>query len=154
MLILGWFSLGGRPLRYAKEMISGWHNNEYLILFEEQIEANAMTERYGVSERIPDHTLIGIRGWNDFILMSPEGSLMVAPTVPLRKEELERWDFKIDLSKIKSETEIGDKIKWLVTPLVFGGSPTDNENISWISIDQHIELVNWWNSKYDEIKNS
>ncbi len=135
-------------------MISGWHNDEYLILFEEQPEAIAMSDRYGISERIPNHTLIGIRGWNDFILMSSEGSLMIAPTIPARKEELEFWNSEINIAEIKPDTEIGNKIKWLVTPLIFGGSPTAEENVEWITIDQHVDLVNWWNSKYDELKNN
>ena len=134
-------------------MITGWHGDEHLIVFEEPLEAIDMTRRYGIDERIPAHTLIGLRGWDDFILMSPDRGQKIVPTVPLIVNELTEWRLPNDLSALESDPMTHGKIKWYVTPLVFGGSPTDEENIAWVTIDQHVELVRWWNSKYDDIRN-
>ena len=133
-------------------MITGWYSDDYLILFEEQSEAIEMTRRYGLSSRIPEHTLIGLRGWSDFILMSSGRQLKIVPSVPLITDELEDWPVQIDLSALEPDPRFGDKIKWHVTPLIFGGSPTDEQNISWLTLDQHVDLVRWWNRKYDEIR--
>jgi hypothetical protein len=134
-------------------MITGWQSDDYLILFEEQAEAIELTQRYGIHDRIPGHTLIGLRGWGNFILMSPDGHQKTVPTVPLTADELEDWPMPIDLSAIEHDSRVDGKIKWYVTPLIFGGSPTDKQNITWVTVDQHVDLVRWWNSKYDEIRN-
>ena len=133
-------------------MITGWHGDEYLILFEEQLEAIQMTGRYGIQDRIPSHTLIGLRDWDDFILMSSEQRVKITPTVPLDSNSLEDWDLP-DWSQLQADPKIEDKIKWHVTPIVLGGSPSDEENLTWVSLDQHVDLVRWWNDKYDDIRN-
>lgn len=133
-------------------MVTGWHGDEHLILFEEPLEAIEMTRRYGVDDRIPEHTLIGLRGWDDFILMSPDQRQKIAPTVPLTVDGMAEWEIPNDLSSLEPDPKTAGKIKWYVTPLVFGGSPTDEANITWVTIDQHVDLVRWWNNKYDEIR--
>ena len=50
-------------------MIEGWYNDDYLVLFEEQEEAVRMTGIYGVRENLPGYTVVGLRGWDDFIVM-------------------------------------------------------------------------------------
>jgi hypothetical protein len=133
-------------------MITGWYGDEHLFLFEDQSEAIEMTRRYGVHDRIPAHTLIGLRGWDDFILMSSDQRPKIVPTVPLTADELADWQMPNDLSALEPDPKTDGKIKWYVTPLIFGGSPTDVENTAWVTIDQHVDLVRWWNTKYDEIR--
>lgn len=133
-------------------MITGWHRDDYLILFEEQPEAFELTQRYGISERMPGHTLIGLRSWSDFILLTPERLMKIVPTVPLIADELEDWPVQIDFSTIESDPRFDGRIKWHVTPLIFGGSPTDEQIITWLPLDHHVDLVRSWNSKYDEIR--
>ena len=135
---------------YAKKkMITGWHGDYYLTLFDEQIEAAEMARRYGISDRLPGYSLIGLRSWDDFILLSRAHEQKIVPTVPLIPELLGPWDAKIDLASICPEPSIGQKVKWHVTTLVFGGAPEDPANTAWLSIDQHAESVNWWNRKFD-----
>ena len=43
------------------------------------------------------------------------------------------------------------KIKWYVTPIVFGGNPALKDNIIWVTLAEHTELVQWWNRKYREL---
>ena len=133
-------------------MITGWNSDEHFILFEEQSEAIAMTKRYGIHERIPEHTLIGLRGWTDFLLMNANRLPKTVPTIPLITTELSDWRPPNDLSLLQPDTRTDAKIKWHVTPIIFGGSPTDEENVVWVTIDQHVDLVRWWNAKYDEIR--
>jgi len=38
-------------------------------------------------------------------------------------------------------------------PILFGGNPTDRQNITFISRLQHTELATFWNRKIREMKN-
>jgi hypothetical protein len=38
-------------------------------------------------------------------------------------------------------------------PVLFGGNPTDRQNITFVTRLQHSELVTFWNRKIIEIKN-
>jgi len=40
-----------------------------------------------------------------------------------------------------------------VHPILFGGSPTDKDNIKLVTRQQHAELVVFWNKKIRELKN-
>jgi len=40
-----------------------------------------------------------------------------------------------------------------VHPILFGGSPTDKDNIKLVTRRQHAELVVFWNKKIRELKN-
>ena len=133
-------------------MIEGWHNDTYLILFEEQAEAISFTGRYGLREILPGFTLVGLRGWDDMIVRDAGGNFFTVPTVPITREHLQGYDFNIDLSTLEADNQMRGKIKWYVTPLIFGGDPSSAENISWITLDQHPDAVRWWNAKYQEIK--
>lgn len=133
-------------------MTSGWHSDEHLILFEDPSEAIEMAQRYEIQERLPGYTLIGLRGWDDFILLSSEGQFHLAPTVPLHADKLSAWTMPDDFSSLEADPATESKIKWYITPLVFGGSPVDESNIAWVTPDQHVDLVRWWNNKYDEVK--
>jgi len=48
-------------------------------------------------------------------------------------------------------TVIG-KIKWYIKPVLFGGEPELSDNIKWVELDQHAQLVRFWNQKYREIR--
>lgn len=133
-------------------MIEGWHDNTYLTLFEEQAEATAMTERYGLSNLLPGFTAVGLRGWDDLIVRDAGGRYFTVSTVPISREHLRDFDFKINLASLGSDDQMRGKIKWYVTPLIFGGDPSSPENVTWISIEQHPDAVRWWNAKYQEIQ--
>jgi hypothetical protein len=44
------------------------------------------------------------------------------------------------------------KIKWYVKPVVFGGDPQLGTNVVWVSRDEHVKLVKYWNGLYRSIK--
>lgn len=54
-------------------------------------------------------------------------------------------------SDLLPDRELTGKVKWYVSPLCFGGSPTDESNIIWVDLEKHCELVRWWNAKYEEL---
>jgi hypothetical protein len=133
-------------------VIEGWHNEEYLILFEDPNEASSMSDRYAVATAFPDLTLIGLRNWDDFILCDAAGNLFTVPTVPLIREKLRPLTAKFDAAKLEPDLRYADRIKWYIQPLVFGGSPTAQQNMTWLSFEQHTAAVKWWNDKYRELK--
>ena len=38
-------------------------------------------------------------------------------------------------------------------PILFGGNPTDRQNITFVTRQQHSELATFWNRKVKEMKN-
>ncbi len=133
-------------------MIQGWLGDDYLMLFDNQAEATSFANRYGFTERLPGYTMVGLCGWDDFILSDSEGRLHLVPTVPLLPDRITVHELKLDLASLQPDPRFTGRIKWYVQPIAFGGDPSAEQNITWISTDQHIDLVRWWNEKYDEIK--
>lgn len=39
-----------------------------------------------------------------------------------------------------------------ITPAVLGGSPTDPDNKTWVTRQQHFELVRYWNKVLSELR--
>jgi hypothetical protein len=39
-----------------------------------------------------------------------------------------------------------------VKPLIFGGDPSSHENQTWITHEQHAQLVRYWNDMYRSLK--
>ena len=131
-------------------MTEGWHDDDYLVLFT-GVEIETMTERYGLKRFIIGFQIVGLRGWDDFILRSESGKLSTIPTVPIDSQYLKDFDTVIDYGKIKLDARFSGKAKWYVQPIAFGGDPQAKGNMSWIDYQQHAEAVQWWNNKYLEI---
>ncbi len=129
-------------------MIEGWHNNDYLVLREDEEEALRLTEAYGIRQHLPDCTFVGLTGWDDFILIDAKGKYFKSPTVPVDQKYLEPIDYAVDATAIKPDQRFTKKVKWYVKPIVFGGDPRAKENVVWLSLDQHAEVVRWWNKLY------
>lgn len=129
-------------------MIEGWHNDDYLVLSEDQEEAMRMTEAYGVRQHLPGYTVVGLRGWDDFILTDSKQQFFTIPTVPMEPKHLQPFNFQVDLAAIKPDERFTKKVKWYVKPILFGGDPSAKENMAWISFEQHAELVRWWSQFY------
>ena len=134
-------------------MKDGWHNDDHFVLFESQEEATAATDRYGLSNYLPGFFIVGLKGWDDFILCDMRGMYFTVPTVPLSKEELRPYLFPAETLRLQEDSRFENRIKWYVTPIVFGGSPTQKENMIWIAHEQHAELVRFWNKTYFDLKN-
>jgi hypothetical protein len=131
-------------------MKEGWLNDDYLVLFSEE-EVDAISSKYGISQSLPNYALVGLRGWDDFIVQDSRGALFTVPTVPIGKEHIEPFSLPENPS-LKSDGRFTGKIKWYVKPLVFGGDLKDSENLIWVSHEQHAELVAWWNNQYRALK--
>ena len=117
----------------------------------DEAESELLTEGYGVRQFLPGLTVVGILGWDDFILRNQGGQLFRVPTVPLVKRYVESLDEVPDPSSLNQDRRFTGKIKWYTQPIVFGGDPSSEENIIWVDIQKHQELVKWWNRMYTEV---
>jgi hypothetical protein len=82
-----WVITAVRP----KKMNEGWNGDDYLIRFDEA-ESEPLTEGYGIRQFLPGLTVVGILGWDDFILRNQGGQLFRVPTVPLVQRYVESLD--------------------------------------------------------------
>jgi hypothetical protein len=130
-------------------MREGWCKDEYLVLFDES-EIAIASERYAISQLLPDFEIIGLLGYDDFIVRNSSGHTYSIPTVPLIDRHLKSFPVQELKAALTTDTRFTGKIKWYVKPLVFGGNPSD-ENIQWVNYDQHSQLVRFWNDKYREL---
>jgi len=129
-------------------MIQGWHGDDYLMLFEERDDAIALTERYALAASLPGHILVGLKGWDDFLLRNSEGHHFTVPTVPHDPRYLAPFDFHVNVDAVLPDERFTNKIKWYIKPIVFGGHPSDPSNMTWLTLDQHVEAVRFWNKVY------
>ena len=126
-------------------MLEGWTQAYYLILFDES-ERAAVAQEYGLAQMLPGYELIGLRGWDDFIVTS-EGAVFTVPTVPCIQKYLKPFKLPDDVSTLESDQRFTENVKWWVTPLIFGGKATA-ENSTLLSHSQHRQMVRWWNNEY------
>jgi hypothetical protein len=133
-------------------MNEGWLGDEYLVLFGED-EACSATKRYRAGKTLPGYAVIGLRGWDDFIVRDAQGDMHTVPTVPLEPQYVTPYVLP-DHPSLEPDSRFVGKIKWYVKPLVFGGDPNAEGNTAWVTHEQHGELVVWWNTKYKELKAS
>lgn len=66
-------------------MQEGWFGDDYFILFSAD-EALAASQRYRIEEALPGCIIIGLRGWDDFVIRDGSGSTCTVPTVPIARE--------------------------------------------------------------------
>jgi hypothetical protein len=130
-------------------MREGWLGDEYIVLFEEQ--GAKLQQMYGLPDLLPSFKVIGLRSWDEFLVENATGELFAVPTVPLIAEHLESYRFEEPLDKLLSDEQVHGKIKWYVTPLIFGGDAAQGDNVTSITLAQHTELVQWWNKKYRDL---
>ncbi|MEP6672209.1 MAG: hypothetical protein ABJF10_23805 [Chthoniobacter sp.] len=129
-------------------MREGWCNDDYWSMCEDQKEAEHLAVLYGLAEYLPGYFIVGLKGWDDFILCDREGRYFSVPTVPLERAKLAPFRFPETALPLESDERFAKKIKWYVKPILFGGDPTAEENRTWLSPDQHVQAVKWWNKVY------
>lgn len=134
-------------------MIEGWIGDDYLVFFDPQQEVGVATAEYGVSDALPGYAVVGLRGWDDLVLSQEAGGVYTVPAVPIDPTWLEAYELP-NPELLRADTRFVGLVKWYVKPLVFGGSPTANENVAWVSHAKHRELVRYWNSMYRKLKAS
>jgi hypothetical protein len=132
-------------------MREGWVGDEYLILFEAD-EVQSATMRYSFPELLPGYRLLGLRGWDKFIVDDNAGHLSTVPTVPVTATYLEPFHLPGVDQVWTVDEQFREKIKWYVKPLIFGGDPSSHQNQTWINHDQHSQLVRYWNDMYRSMK--
>jgi hypothetical protein len=130
-------------------MREGWFGNEYVVIFDRS-EVAAASERYEFHKALPGFTLLGLFNWDNFIVRDPKGVLCKVPTVPLDDKYLAEFELTVDDPTLQPDGRFVKKIKWYVTPLIFGGDPDANDNVTWVDHEKHAELVKSWNAKYRE----
>jgi hypothetical protein len=131
-------------------MKEGWIHDDYLILFEDNEQAD-ITNRYKLDKYLPGHRITAILGWDDFIVTNPAGEQWRVPTVPLVQKYLEKHELAYQSEQLEPDDRYAGKMKWYVQPIVFGGDAVTDENMVWIDIKKHQELVIWWNEKYRQV---
>ena len=131
-------------------MREGWNNDDYWSLCENQKEAEHLTAIYGLAEYLPGYFIVGLKGWDDFILCDREGRYFSVPTVPLERSSLAPFHFPSESLRLESDETLTKKIKWYVKPIRFGGDPSAKENMAWLSQDEHAQAVKWWNKFYHD----
>ena len=132
-------------------MNEGWYGDDHLILFDEAEIASA-SDRYAISQFLPGYKVIGLRGWDDFILQDSSGGTYCAPTFPAVADHVSAYALPSSGTTLSSDDRFQGKIKWYVKPIVFGGDPQSQENIIWVSHEQHAQLVKYWNGLYRSMK--
>jgi hypothetical protein len=129
-------------------MIEGWSGDDYIVLFDR--DALGFEQAYGWAALLPGYRLVGMLGWDDFIVEDSAGRQFTVPTVPVLARDLRPVDLQ-GLASLVTDPRVSGKVKWYIKPVIFGGDPTLGENVTWITFKQHAELVKWWNNKYREI---
>jgi hypothetical protein len=132
-------------------MREGWHNDDYLILFDEP-EIAAVSDRYQISRMLPGYKIVGLRSWDDFLVRDAAGHTYTIPAVVPDLRHRSPFALPNDQAVLQGDDRFAGKIKWYVKPILFGGSPDMGENLTWVSHEQHAELVKWWSEKYHQIK--
>jgi hypothetical protein len=130
-------------------MTEGWLREKYLIMFEDK--ALSLEAQYALAEFLPGYRLVGLSGWDDFIVEDDGGALFTVPTVPILRAHLSPFRVEDTQGDLVPDDRLMGKIKWYVTPIALGGDPKPGNNMIWVTLDQHTQLVKWWNGKYREL---
>jgi hypothetical protein len=133
-------------------MKEGWIGDDYLILFDES-EIATTDKLYAVSEMLPGYHALGLRGWDDFIVRDSQGTIFSLPTIPLDPQYLASYIVPELPKDFSPDPRFTGRIKWYVKPVVFGGDPAQEENTTWVSLEEHARLVRWWNDLYRSTRN-
>lgn len=128
-------------------MREGWRDDDYLILFDES-EVSIVTTRYGISRYLRGYSIVGLKGWDDFIIRDERGKLFTVPTIPIAEDYLSPCHLDLSNVTFNEDPRYREKIKWYVQPVVFGGDPQSEDNMTWVTHEKHAELVRWWNDMY------
>lgn len=107
-----------------------------------------MTALYGIADYLPGYFIVGLKGWDDFLLCDQYGQYFSVPTLPLEHARLTSFSFPLESLRLEVDEELTQKIKWYVQPILFGGDPTSKENMIWLSRSEHAQAVRYWNKLY------
>jgi hypothetical protein len=136
----------------------GWLGEDYVRIFAETDRAR-IARLYAFGAHLPDYEPWGSWGL-DSLCLGHDGKLYLIPWIPLdESHRKERYAsiaaFDADLAVLHEATtayeHFGKEIHF-VTPIIFGGSPKDPENLKMIDQKAHAEVSCFWNQTYARIK--
>ncbi len=122
------------------------------MFFQDEVEALDITRDYDLQNYLPEFIILGLKSWDDFILRRVDGAIFSLPTVPLVPAHLSPFQIDFDLTVLKPDPKFRGKIKWYIQPIIFGGDPLSDANITWANFEQHAQLVRFWNKRYRDMK--
>lgn len=93
-------------------MREGWYKEDYWALCEDQKEAEHLTALYGVAKYLPGGFIVGLKGWDDFILTDRESHYFTVPTVPLDRANVAPFHFPGETLRLEADERYAKKIKW------------------------------------------
>ena len=132
-------------------MREGWHDDDYLVLLSNQESLDA-SRGYEIQRYLPGYQIVGLRSWDDLIVRNASGGVFTVPTVPMDLQYLAAWTLPPDSILLKPDLRFTGQTKWYIKPLIFGGDASDPTNTLWVSREQHMQLVTWWNLQYREVR--
>jgi hypothetical protein len=130
----------------------GWCDDRYLVLFDEH-EVEQATRAYLAGGELAGYAVVGLDFWVDLIVRKESGATFTIPSVPLDLASGSAFVVP-EAALLKADPRFTGKVKWYITPLIFGGNPRENSNITWVSHEQHRQAVAWWNAKHRELRAS
>ena len=101
-------------------MREGWHGENHLILYDES-ETSAASESYNIAGSLPGFAILGLCGWDDFIVRDLSGAVFTVPTVPLDREHLKPFDLPLAGVTFEPENETRNR-KPLERPTSLGAT--------------------------------
>ena len=125
----------------------GWQDRHYVLLLE-PAEAKA----YGLDHYLPKHRIVGLLDWDDFIVEDAAGRRFTVPTVPLDPKHLKELLTPLSFGELAPDPKCAGKIRWHVTPIVLGGDPKAEDNVTWLALADHQAAVKFWNEKYQQLR--
>jgi hypothetical protein len=129
--------------------VEGWHGDQYYVFFSEA-ETAAMSESYAIDTTLPGYTVVGLLAWDDFIVQDRAGNTFSLPAVPCDPNALTPFTGP-DPESLVADERFTSKVKWYIKPVIFGGDPSADENMTWIPLEQHAAVVCWWNRMYRDV---
>jgi hypothetical protein len=123
---------------------------EYLVLLSDQ-ESSDASRGYQIQRYLPGYQIVGLRGWDDFIVRDDTGGVFTVPTVPMDRHYLAAWTLSANTAQLEPDARFTGRIKWYTKPVVFGGDASDPANTLWVSHELHVQLVTWWNALYRDV---
>ena len=124
--------------------IEGWIDDEYFSMFSEQF-AKAFSLQCHFAHFLPGMSLVGLRSWDEFIAVGDGNKVYAVPTVLLSVTYAQPFTMP-DISRLEPDRRYTGRVKWYVKPLLFGGRADEPSNVTWISYEEHAELVAYWNA--------
>ena len=133
-------------------MTEGWYRDAYYVLFDQGEVADA-AKAYGLDVRLPGVTLIGLRFWDDVLFRGEDGRVYSVPAVPLDRAYVRPDPSALPVADmLRPDARLSGKVRWFVKPIAFGGDPRQEDNVTWVTLEQHAQLVRWWNDQYQALK--